>query len=205
MWTTQDVVNNGVTLQLRNGVPAQITQFATPLELYETTKANLGVFAQDQWRHAAHDAQPRRALRLLQLLRARSRPMGPGPHVPNRNVRFAKVEDVPNWKNVSPRLGVSYDLFGNGRTALKANIGRYLEGPNLTTFTRRANPAAAIVTQATRTWNDTFYPVGDPRRGNFSPDCDLRARRAPTASAAATSPVELRHDQRHACAMRTMR
>jgi hypothetical protein len=80
---------------------------------------------------------------------------------------------VPNWKNVSPRVGVSWDLFGNGRTAIKANVGRYLEGPNLTTFTRRANPAAAIVTQATRTWNDTFYPVGDPRRGNFSPDCDL--------------------------------
>jgi len=29
------------------------------------------------------------------------------------------------------------------------------------------------VTQATRTWNDTFFPVGDPRRGNFSPDCNL--------------------------------
>jgi len=172
VWTTQEVANNGITLQLRNGVPAQITQFATPLELYETTKANLGVFAQDQWRFR----------RMTLNLGVRfdwynsyvpEQTSGPGPNVPGRNIIYPKVEDIPNWKNVSPRLGFSYDVFGSGRTALKANIGRYLEGPNLTTFTRRANPAAAVVTQATRTWNDTFYPVGDPRRGNFAPDCDF--------------------------------
>ena len=171
-WTTQDVANNGVTLQLRNGVPAQITQFATPLELYETTKANIGLFAQDQWRLQRLTLNVGVRFDYLNSY-VPEQSVGPGPLVPNRNISFAKVEDVPNWKNVSPRLGVSWDLFGTGRTAVKANIGRYLEGPNLTTFTRRANPAAAIVTQATRVWNDSFYPVGDSRRGNFSPDCDL--------------------------------
>jgi hypothetical protein len=34
------------------------------------------------------------------------------------------------------------------------------------------NPAG-ITTQATRSWNDSFYPVGDPRRGNYVVDCDL--------------------------------
>ena len=29
-------------------------------------------------------------------------------------------------KDVSPRGGVSYDLFGNGRTALKASLGPYV-------------------------------------------------------------------------------
>jgi hypothetical protein len=174
VWTTQDVVNDAVTLQLRNGVATQITQYATPLEFYETTKANLGMFAQDQWRF--------RRLTLNMGVRfdyynsyVPEQFEGPGPNIPNRNLTYPKVEDVPNWKNVSPRLGAAYDLFGNGRTALKVNVGRYLEGPNLTTFTRRANPANAIVTQATRTWNDSFYPVGDPRRGNFLPDCDFVA------------------------------
>ncbi len=79
---------------------------------------------------------------------------GPGPWVPNRNVDFAEVDNVPNWKNVSPRIGVAYDLFGDGKTAVKVNLGRYLEGPNLTSFTRLANPAAAIAVSATRTWSD---------------------------------------------------
>jgi hypothetical protein len=29
-----------------------------------------------------------------------------------------------------------------------------------------------VSTQTTRNWNDLMYPVGDPRRGNFNPDCD---------------------------------
>ena len=172
VWTTQDVANDAVTLQLRNGVPTQLTQFATPLEFYETTKANIGLFAQDQWRLSRFTLNLGVRFDYLNSY-VPEQYVGPGPLAPNRSINFAKVEDVPNWKNVSPRIGVSWDLFGNGRTAVKANAGRYLEGPNLTTFTRRANPAAAIVTQATRTWNDSFYPAGDPRRGNFSPDCDL--------------------------------
>jgi hypothetical protein len=172
VWTTQDVANDAVTLQLRNGVPTQLTQFATPLEFYETTKANIGLFAQDQWRLSRFTLNLGVRFDYLNSY-VPEQYVGPGPLAPSRSINFARVEDVPNWTNVSPRIGVSWDLFGNGRTAVKANVGRYLEGPNLTTFTRRANPAAAIVTQATRTWNDSFYPVGDPRRGNFSPDCNL--------------------------------
>jgi hypothetical protein len=61
------------------------------------------------------------------------------------------VDSVPNWKDLSPRLGVAYDLFGNGRTAIKASAGRYmaLESP-----ASANDPAAAMVTSATRTWTD---------------------------------------------------
>ena len=163
-WTTQDVGNNGVTYQLRNGSPAQITQWATPLSLYEVTKANIGVFGQDQW-----------TLKRLTLnlgLRfdyynnyVPSETNGPGPLVPNRTTVFPEVDNVPNWKNVSPRIGGAYDLFGNGKTALKASIGRYLEGPNLTSFTRLANPAANIALSATRQWTDN--------NRDFIPECDF--------------------------------
>jgi hypothetical protein len=94
--------------------------------------------------------------------------------VPTRNVDFAPVYDVPNWKNTSPRLGASYDLFGNGRTAVKFTAGRYLEAPLLISFTRVANPAGAISTTATRTWSDTngdFLPqeneLGAANNSNF--------------------------------------
>ena len=33
---------------------------------------------------------------------------------------------MPNWKDISPRLGAAYDLFGNGKTAIKASLGRYV-------------------------------------------------------------------------------
>jgi hypothetical protein len=35
------------------------------------------------------------------------------------------------------------------------------------------NPMNLTANSVTRSWNDSFYPVGDPRRGNFVPDCDL--------------------------------
>ena len=172
VWTTQNIPNNGVTLQLRNAAPAQLTMWATPLSFDEVTKANVGLFAQDQWRIKRLSLNLGLRYDYLNSY-VPAQHEGPGPLVPNRSVDFAAVENVPNWKNVSPRIGGAFDVFGNGKTAIKAGVGRYLEGPNLTTFTRRANPANAIVTNATRTWNDNFYPVGDPRRGNFSPDCNL--------------------------------
>ncbi len=43
-----------------------------------------------------------------------------------------------------------------------------------TRIARAVNPLQSTVSNASRTWNDSVYPVGDPRRGNFAPDCDLK-------------------------------
>jgi outer membrane receptor protein involved in Fe transport len=34
-------------------------------------------------------------------------------------------EDLPAWKTFSPRTGIAYDLFGDGKTALKFSANRY--------------------------------------------------------------------------------
>lgn len=34
---------------------------------------------------------------------------------------------VIKWNNLAPRIGLTYDLFGNGKTALKAFAGRYVD------------------------------------------------------------------------------
>jgi len=149
----QWMTGNETTLQLLNGLPNRVTVFAMPLYFDEITKANVGLFAQDQW------TVKRMTLNVglrFDYLNSYVPPEhnGPGPWVPNRNVDFAQVDNVPNWKNVSPRIGVAYDVFGDGKTAIKINLGRYLEGPNLTAFTRLANPANSIAVSATRTWSD---------------------------------------------------
>ena len=64
-------------------------------------------------------------------------------------------------------MGVAYDLFGNGKTALKFNIGPVSRGGGQRQ--RQLLVAAAGVAHAdqtvTRTWTDA--------NGNFVPDCDL--------------------------------
>ena len=42
-----------------------------------------------------------------------------------------------------------------------------------TDLTEALNPIATSVVSASRNWEDLTYPIGDPRRGNFVPDCDL--------------------------------
>jgi hypothetical protein len=48
-----------------------------------------------------------------------------GRFVPERS--FPEVKDLPNWNNVVPRVGVSYDVFGQGKTAVKANFGVFVQ------------------------------------------------------------------------------
>ena len=38
---------------------------------------------------------------------------------------FDEVRNIPLWKNVGPRVSAVYDLFGTGKTALKASAARY--------------------------------------------------------------------------------
>jgi hypothetical protein len=76
--------------------------------------------------------------------------------------------DLVRWHDVSPRLGVAYNVFGDGKTAIKASLSRY----NVQAlFLNDQNPARANVTM-TRQWTDPngdFIIQGDP----FNPDANL--------------------------------
>jgi hypothetical protein len=41
-------------------------------------------------------------------------------------VRFDRTDSVTGYHDITPRMGVAYDVFGNGRTAVKVNAGKYL-------------------------------------------------------------------------------
>jgi Carboxypeptidase regulatory-like domain len=159
------------TMTLRNGVPQSITEYATPVNYSEVLKANVGIFAQDQWKF--------RSLTLNYGARFEyynayvpAQSAGPAPNVPNRNVSYDPVSHVPLWKNLTPRVGVSYDVFGNGKTAIKGSIGQFVWGPEIITFTRIANPLAATVFSGTRTLvNPTFTPNCDFTNTAANGDC----------------------------------
>src|SRR5204863_467413 len=72
------------------------------------------------------------------------------------NIAHACTGRVANWKDVNPRVGVSYDVFGNGKTAVKASVARYVAGVGLAanSITDNANPETTIGTTDTRAWRD---------------------------------------------------
>jgi len=62
-------------------------------------------------------------------------------------------------------VGAAYDVFGNGKTAVKFNLGRYLAPATNDTIYTANNPGARIVNTASRSWSDT--------NKNFIVDCDI--------------------------------
>ena len=74
--------------------------------------------------------------------------------------------DGVNYDDVTPRLGFAWDVFGTGRTAVKVNIGRYLEpASNGNGNYGVNNPTNRIVTTNSRSWIDAD--------NDFVIDCDL--------------------------------
>ncbi len=61
--------------------------------------------------------------------------------------------DVQNWKDISPRVGFAMDVFGNGRTAIKASWARYVAGQQIA-FVNQVNPIGALTATDTRPWTD---------------------------------------------------
>lgn len=72
------------------------------------------------------------------------------------NLNANCVGQVTNWKDINPRLGVAYDVFGNGRTAVRASVARYVNGVGLAggSITDNNNPEITAVPSDTRAWKD---------------------------------------------------
>lgn len=164
-YTDINQINQARSYTFRNRVPVSVTIWAVPFEFLEHT-TNLGLFVQDQW--TVRKVTLNLGLRYDTLNGAvPAQQLPAGIFVPARD--FPAVKNTPNWKNLDPRLGASYDIFGDGKTALKGFLGRYVPY----TVAASSNPAANQAASATRTWDDLAFPVGDPRRGNYVPDCVL--------------------------------
>ena len=147
-----------------NGAPLLAT-ISSPLAGWvDRLNYNLGIYAQDSWTTKRLTLSG--GVRLdFQNESVDAYHYGPGPWIPNRNINYPEIKDVPNWKDVNPRINATYDLLGNGKTAIKASVSRSALQDSIG-VARANDPAAnALVTSTDRLWFDN--------NGNRTPDCDL--------------------------------
>jgi hypothetical protein len=143
--------------QYSNGVPTSVILYNTPVVQINHMHNDLGIYLQDSWTlgratispglrfeylRVGYPEQGRVPLEQQQLLLLQGYSERPV---------FPAREDIPNWKNWSPRLGVAYDLFGDTRTVVKVSINRY-QAAHSVGLAERYNPSRRQT--ETRTWND---------------------------------------------------
>ncbi len=127
---------------------------------------------QEQWTRRRRDAPGRRAIPIARASWFPAQREGPSRFQPAAIV-IPATRGVDSYKDISPRFGIAYDPGGTGKTAIKASVGRYLEGAGVSGIYATSNPTLRMpqTTPAlgtpgvTRAWTDA--------NGNFVPDCDL--------------------------------
>ncbi|HVH26687.1 MAG TPA: carboxypeptidase-like regulatory domain-containing protein [Vicinamibacterales bacterium] len=87
-------------------------------------------------------------------------------------ILFPTTEVVHGFYDLSPRFGVAYDVRGDGKTAVRVSLGRYLAAVNADGIYASTAPVALIGGGGARTAPTTTRSWGDTNR-NFRPDCDL--------------------------------
>jgi hypothetical protein len=156
--------------------PVSVSYFLSPRWDQHDNTQTMGLFAQDQWTLGRLTLQGG-----IRYDRAWSWAPAEGNGTTGTSrfnpapISFERTVSVRGYNDITPRFGVAYDLFGNGKTALKINGGKYLEAATGDVIYSSMNPAARIVTRV-----GSGGPA-NPARGwtdgnrNFVVDCDLRS------------------------------
>jgi hypothetical protein len=155
--------NHNLQYRFNNGVPNQLTQNLMPYRTDERTRYD-AIYIQDQWTRGRMTLQG--ALRYDHAWSYYpAQQIGPTRFL-LQGLFFPDTKGVLGYHDINPRMGVAYDVFGNGRTAVKVFAGRYLEAAvNGNGNYSELRPASRVPTSVTRTWTDA--------NRNYTPDCDL--------------------------------
>jgi len=157
--------NQQLKYTFQNGVPTQVTVYGDANSHQEQHQTMLAFYAQDRW--------TMRNLTLQGGLRFEhlgdyfpEQQMGPNLYLPTAVV-FPATDGPLNQKDLMPRFGASYDVFGNGKTAAKFFFGRYVTTFNTVDEWANYSPAGLghFVTQDNRGWTDANQ--------DFVVNCDL--------------------------------
>jgi hypothetical protein len=156
--------------RLNHGIPNQLTLDLKPFSTGQRTRSE-ALYAQEQWTHGRLTLQG--AVRFDHAWSYfPDQQIGPVRFLPE-GLTLPAQKGVLGYDDITPRGGLAYDVFGNGKTAVKVNVGKYLEAATNHTTYSLSNPAARLAGSpvlgappaVTRTWTDA--------NGNYVPDCDL--------------------------------
>jgi carboxypeptidase family protein len=172
---TEDFTNTtGLTYTFNNGQPVRFDWRISPWQMSNRT-SYYAFFGQDVWTFGRATVQG--ALRFDHAWSwypaehngaPQAGPFNPQP------VTFPQLDGVKGYNDITPRVGLAYDLFGNGKTAVKVNIGKYLQAAvNQTQYVinnpaldgRNGRGGPRFITNTGRSWQDL--------NGNFRPDCTI--------------------------------
>ena len=143
----QRLANADLVQRYRSGVPDTVVVYNTPNNNEVTMNADLGLYVQDSWRM---DNLTVNAGVRFDYYKASipANTVEGGRFVPARSFQ---ASTLPTFSDVSPRLGLTYDLFGDGTTAVKLAANKYVASMSAD-FARPYDPA--VNDSDTRTWDD---------------------------------------------------
>jgi hypothetical protein len=161
-----DFATHGLQYRFNAGEPDLITQRITKWQQANRTRYD-AFYLQDQWTRSRLTLQG--ALRYehawsffpegLNGLLTDSVFGGPVRTLP-------RADGVTGYHDIAPRMGLAYDVFGTGRTAIKANLSKYWQYAANDGVYIGTNPASTFAQTANRSWTDANH--------NFIPNCDLQ-------------------------------
>ena len=148
-WSQELFQIRGDVLQITSNGAANSVRLVNTPSGHKESGVDAGVYAQDSWRLDRITLNVGVRYSMVKMsIPEQSAPAGRW--VPART--FEAQNGIIDWKTVSPRFGFSWDVFGDGRTALKGGISRYdrQEGGTLVQPLNRRN-----INFQTCPWADT--------------------------------------------------
>jgi hypothetical protein len=147
-----------------NGAPVSFTMFATNGQNNPYNMDTTAFYAQDTWTMNRLTLQGGLRFEYISSFYPEAR-FTRDRFLPQDLVFPAQGAGV-GPKDLNPRVGAAYDLFGDGKTAVKFSLGRFPTPTNAYgVYGLQQQPSNRVLTSTTRGWTDG--------NGNFRPDCDL--------------------------------
>lgn len=163
--------------EYRSGVPDTVLIRNTPINFADALmNADAALFAQDSWtqkrltitaglRYEYFDASiPEQTSPAGRFVGARS---------------FGAIEHLPQFNNVVPRFSAVYDMFGDGKTAIKGNWSKYVDQRTLSLTTPYSPLAAATARVQWRDLNGDDVAQGELGCVYLTPGCEIQLSALP--------------------------